>query len=175
MGGSITVWVLLALMLFWAVGAYQRLLRLRVQTQEAFAPLGAAFGQLVVLVQDSFSHTVDPQAPSAHAGLVGATLQFELSLTAARSKPMDRLVMQALDTAYEALSTCWVRVQQEPPDLAGAIVPDDLQQQWVQLTLQVDSARFEFNQRVLDYNRAIEQFPAYLLARMLRLQPAQSI
>jgi LemA protein len=175
MGGSITVWVLLAVLLFWTVGAYKRLLRIRAQIQEAFEPLGTEFGQFVVLVQDNFSHTVDPAGPPAHAGLVGAALQFELSLKAARSNALDNLAIQALDTAYQALCTSWVRVQEEPPDLAGATIPEALHEQWTALTLQVDSARFEFNQRVLAYNRAITQFPARHLARLMRLQAAQSI
>jgi len=175
MGSSITVWVVVAVLLFWAVGAYQRLLSTRSQIESAFGPLGIEFSQFVVLVQDSFSLTVEPDAPPAQAGLVGAALQFELSLRAARNNPLDNLALKALDTAYQALCTSWSRVNEEPPDLAGAAIPEALHEQWAQLSLRVDSARFEFNQRVLAYNRAIEQFPARVLARLMRLQSAQSI
>jgi LemA protein len=175
MGGSITVWILLALLLFWAVGAYQRLLRTRAQIEQAFGPMDAEFSQYVVLVQDNFSLTVEPDSPPAQAGLVGAALQFELSLRAARKQPLDNLAILALDTAYQALRTSWLRVQEEPPDLAGATVPEAFHLQWEQQTLQVDSARFEYNQRVLAFNRAIEQFPARVMARLMRLQTAQSI
>jgi LemA protein len=175
MGSSITVWVVLAVLLFWTVGAYKRLLATRAQIAQAFEPLGTEFSQFVVLVQDSFSLAVEPDAPPAQAGMVGAALQFELSLRAAQANPLDNLALQALDTAYQALGNSWDRVQNEPPDLAGSIIPEALHEQWAALTLRVDSARFEFNQRVLDYNRAIEQFPARILARLMRLQSAQSI
>jgi LemA protein len=175
MSGSVTIWVLGAVLLFWAVGAYQRLARLRAHAVAAFMPLHAQFGHYVALVKNNFSKINIEYAPSAQAGLVGAALQFESSMAVARAYPLDVLVMRALETAHEALFTSWARVRSEPPDLAGDPLPEALQQQWTHIGLDVGIARTEFNQRVQDYNLAIQQFPARFLAWLFRLRPAHRI
>ena len=173
MNDSVTVWALWAVVLFWAVGAYQRLVRMRAHAIAAFAPLDAQFGQYVALVKDNFS--ASEFAPPAQAGLVGAALQFELSMKVALAHPMDALAMRALQTAHETLRTSWVRVRNEPPDLAGDPLPEALQQQWDHISLNAGEARTEFNRRVQEYNAAIQQFPARLLAWLFRFQLAHMI
>jgi LemA protein len=175
MSGSVAVWVLWAVLLFWALGAYKRLVRLRAQAIAAFAPLDAQFGLHVALVKNSFSKADSDLAPAVEAGLVGAALQFESSMQVARAYPLDTLAMRALQTAYETLGTSWVRLRNSPPDLAGERLPEALQQQWEHLSLNTDTARAEFNQRVQDYNAAIGQFPARLLARIFRFRLAPKL
>ena len=175
MSDTVTVWALWAVMLFWAVGAYQRLVRMRAHAIAAFAPLDAQFGQYVALVKDNFSTAANDFAPPAQAGLVGAALQFELSMKVALAHPMDALAMRALQTAHETLRTSWVRVRNEPPDLAGDPLPEALQQQWDHISLNAGEARTEFNRRVQEYNAAIQQFPARLLAWLFGFQHAHMI
>ena len=175
MSASVTIWALLAVLMFWAVGAYQRLGRLRALAIAAFAPLDAQLGQYVTLVKNNFSNTASDYAPPAQAGLMGAALQFESSMAVARAYPLDVLVMRALETAHETLLTSWARVRSEPPDLAGDPLPEALQQQWAHIALEVAVARTGFNQRVHNYNTAIQQFPAVFLAWLFRLCPAHQI
>ena len=175
MSGSVTIWALGAVLMFWAVGAYQRLGRLRAQAIAAFAPLDAQFGHYVALVKNNFAKGDSEYAPPAQAGLLGAALQFESSMAVARAYPLDVLVMRALETAHETLFTSWARVRSEPPDLAGDPLPVALQQQWEHIALDVGVARTEFNQRVHAYNAAIQQFPAVFLAWLFRLRPAHKV
>jgi LemA protein len=175
MSDSVTFWALWAVMLFWAVGAYQRLVRMRAQAITAFASLDAQFGQYVALVKDNFSKAGSDSAPPAQAGLVGAALQFESSMKVALAHPTDAMAMRALQTAHETLRTSWVRVRNEPPDLAGDLLPEALQQQWEHISLNAGDARAEFNRRVQEYNAAIQQFPARLLARLFRFRLAHMI
>jgi LemA protein len=175
MSGSVTVWVLAAVLLFWAVGAYNRLVHLRSLALEAFVPLDVQFGHYVALVQNSFSGANSDTAPPAQAGLMGAALQFESSMKVARDHPLDTLIMRALETAHETLCTSWLRLRNEPPDLAGAPVPEALQQQWEHIALRADIARVDFNQRVQDYNAAVRQFPARMLAGLIGFKLAHQI
>ena len=175
MSDSVTVWALWAVMLFWAVGAHQRLVRMRAHAIAACALLDAQFGQYVALVKDNFSTAANDFSPPAQAGLVGAALQFESSMKVALAHPMDALAMRALQTAHETLHTSWIRVRNEPPDLAGDPLPEALQQQWEHISLNIGDARTEFNRRVREYNAAIQQFPARLLAWLFRFQLAYVI
>jgi LemA protein len=174
-GSSVAVWIISAVFLFWAVGAYKRLARLRSQAIAAFAPLDAQFAHYAALVLASFASVHGDDGPAARAGLVGAALQLESSMKVARVQPLDVLVMRALETAHEALCASWARVRNEPHDLAGDPLPEALQLQWEHIALNADNARSEFNRRVKDYNAAIRQFPAALLAGLLGFRPAHVI
>jgi LemA protein len=73
------------------------------------------------------------------------------------------------------LRRSWSRLRNLPPDLAGSALPQTLLTQWEQLSFQADVARNNFNKAVSNYNDAIRQFPAILLAGVLGFRPAQPI
>lgn len=174
MSPSLVLGLALALLLFWAVGAYNRLVRLRAGAIEAFAAMAQQFGQYLALVQSG----VAPQSgsvPPALAGLAGAAGQFDVALKAARQHPLDDLTVGALVAAHEALNEAWLRLRSEPHDLAGSPLPEPLQQQWQHISLQAEAARAEFNRRVSAYNEAIGLFPARLLARLFRFRHAHVV
>lgn len=171
----LAIWVVWAVVLFWAVGAYNRLVRLRSQAIAAFTPLDMQFTQYVTLVQGSFALPSDDEEAGLRAGVLAAARQFESSLKAARAHPLDALAMRALQTALETLCESWSRLRDEPPDLAGEPLPAALQQQWEHITLQTGHAKAEFNRLVQDYNDAIVQFPAHLLAWLFSFKPAHTI
>jgi LemA protein len=186
MNGFFIFWTVLAVILFWSFGAYNRLVRLRSQAIAAFPAIENQFRQYVTLVQANFPGGLLPLAGeaqahlraeliSAWAGLVGATEQFEVSLRVARARPLNAETMGALVLAQQTLFTSWLRLRNEPPDLAGALLPENLQMQWERIAQQADRARLEFNQHVTAYNDAIEQFPARLLAWLFGFKPAQLI
>lgn len=178
-------WTALAVLLFWSFGAYNRLVRLRSQAIAAFPAIESQFRQYVALVQASFPDgppltggeqaLIRAELISAWAGLVGATEQFEASLRVARVRPLNASTMRALTLAQQTLFTSWLRLKNEPHDLAGALLPETLQLQWERISQQADSVKLEFNHHVSAYNEAIAQFPARLLAWLFGFKPAQSI
>lgn len=174
MSSSVMIWVTWAVVLFWAIGAYNRLVRLRAKALAAFAALDEQLLHYVALVQLSFPGRADVTAP-ARAGLVGAAGQFDASRKAARVRPLDAPAMRALGAAYAALRAAWERLRSEAPDLAGAPLPDTLQQQWEHIAANTDLTTTEFNRRVQAYNEAIAQFPARLLAWLFGFKPAHMI
>ena len=186
MSDSVMVWLIIAVLLFWAMGAYNRLIRLRSRAIVAFGALEGLFNRYLSLVQvictdtgaGSNASDADQAGDTpgdACAGLSAAAQQFNTSLKVAHAKPLSRLRISALKTAYETLCMSWVRLRNLPPDLAGAALPDGLQVQWEQLTVQADAARAEFNGQVVNYNQAIDQFPALMLAWLFGFKPAETI
>jgi LemA protein len=71
--------------------------------------------------------------------------------------------------AQSALQTAWERLV--APSAYRLAVSDALQQRWQaqQLLVQPDTQRF--NQAVEQYNQAIAEFPAVLLARLFKFTP----
>jgi LemA protein len=171
MSGSVILWLAWAIALFWATGAYNRLVRLRAQVIRAFAALDEQFRDGLALVQRNFASGQD-EIHGLVEGLLGAAVQFDGSLKAARGHPLDAMRMQALTAAHEVLEQSWRRLREEPGDLAGGPLPEALLTQWQHATINIERSRAEFNQRVEAYNRGIRQFPARVLAWALGFKPA---
>ncbi|MFZ2739230.1 MAG: LemA family protein [Burkholderiaceae bacterium] len=181
--------LLLALGLFWSLGAYNRLIRLRAQAIVAFSGFEQNTGKLTALVQSRFPYSVlfsvaDPavishELVSAWAGLVGASDQLSVSMKVARQRPLHAESIAALALAQTTMSDSWLRLQQlsvqiEPSaQSASQWLPAELQEQWGQLANQSERNKLEFNQQVSAYNRAITQFPAAVLAWVFGFKLAQ--
>lgn len=186
MSDSLMLWFAIAVLLFWSMGAYNRLVRLRSQGLVAFAALEGLLNQYVALVKTNFPDACVADSGSdagqaqdafsaAWTGLAAATEQFNASLKVVHAQPLKGPTMRALGTALETMCLSWSRLQNLPADLAGPALPASLQSQWEQVASQVDLARTEFNGRVVNYNEAIAQFPALLLAWVFGFKPAQPI
>lgn len=168
---SFLPWVLSALALFWAVGAYNRLVRLRSEANQAFAALEAELARQVQLVHECIPPE-EEQAQSQFAGgsafwggLQGAAAQLQASLSAARSRPLDPDRIAALGAAQEILSMAWDRAERDDAhDLAGPRLPENFSGERIQLVRMTHAATEHFNRAVNRYNEAIAQFPAVLLA-----------
>lgn len=168
-------WVVLAAaVLFWAVGAYNRLIRLRAQAIAAFHSVASALGDSLQLLTTHLGHPVAAgSALDQHrADLLYAGGEVAARLKNVRPTPLDGEKMAALGQAYALLLASWsqlgaLHIHLPEPDLASA-----LQANWLSLGAQVQLGRADFNRRVEAYNSAIRQFPAVLLAMALGLQPA---
>jgi hypothetical protein len=58
------------------------------------------------------------------------------------------------------------------PDVYYVSVPDALKQRWLELDLLVQPEVQRFNAAITDYNQAIAQYPAALLAKVFQFHPA---
>src|SRR5438067_4195918 len=130
MTSSLLFWVVLAVAVFWGVGAYNRLVRLRSEAKEAFAALDAEFGRQVALVQgclppeEEHAQSQFDGGSAFWSGLAGAAVQFSASLNAAKARPLDPERMAALGAAHEVLAMAWDRAEREDAhDLAGPRLP----------------------------------------------------
>ncbi len=166
---SLLAWLVPAILLFWCVGAYNRLVRLRADVKTAFASVETELLRHVQLAQDL------PQDDDDLARFTGqkplwtqvraATVQLTSSLASARARPLDPQGIAALQSAGEVLAMAWERAEREDAhDLAGPRLPEAVSASRAQLVRQVQSAAEAFNAAVTRYNQAIHQFPAVLLA-----------
>ncbi|HMA08510.1 MAG TPA: LemA family protein [Ramlibacter sp.] len=175
-------WTVCAILLFWAVGAYNRLMRLRAEAHAAFAAMETEFTRQIDLVRKQLPAPdatqpapLEPEG-SFWGGLHGAAGQFAASLAAARSRPLEPRGIAALNAAQEVLAMAWERAEREDAhDLAGARLPDTVLARRAQLSLQSHSAIEQFNKAVDRYNAAIAQFPAVLLAWLFGFRPGLGI
>lgn len=186
MSNSLVLWGVAAVLLFWSVGAYNRLVRLRSDANGAFAALEAELRQQAELVHASLPasliHTglTQPgelldEVTQLWAGLRAAATQLTTAVAAMQPRPLDPEAAAALSEARDVLTSAWARVGQEANDLAGSSIPEGLEQQWLQLSVQSRSAAERFNQAVGRYNHAISEFPALLLAGLFGFKQARGI
>lgn len=179
---SFVPWVIAAFTLFWAVGAYNRLVRLRSDANAAFGALEAELARQVQLVHDCVPPE-DEQAQSQFTGgsafwggLQGAGAQLAATLASAKARPLDPERIAALGAAQEILSMAWDRAERDDAhDLAGPRLPENFSGERQQLVRMTQSATEHFNQAVLRYNQAITQFPATLLAWLFGFHPARGL
>ena len=172
MSTSLAFWVAAAVLLFWGVGAYNRMVQLRADANAAFAALEAELTRQVELVHECLPEiqptqpaSLPGEAGSFLAGLSGAASQFTACLAVARQKPLDPTGIAALGAAQQVLAMAWERAERDDAhDLAGPRLPDTVAARRVQQGIQVHAASEQFNQAVARYNAAIAQFPAILLA-----------
>jgi LemA protein len=176
------LWLLPALLLFWAAGAYNRLVRLRSRASAAFAALDEQLVRQIVWVQGclpepmrggGYTSPADLQdgVTAAWMRLHAASEQFAAALAKARAHVTDSAIMAGLALSHEAmrraLSTALtdaVRADAEPST-------EKLQARWLRLLQQAQPLRAAFNDAAQAYNRGISQFPALMLARLLGFKP----
>ena len=183
MTGSVLSWSIAAVLLFWAVGAYNRLMRLRAEAIAAFALVDTELTRQVELVRNQ----LPPPEPTQPAPLEGepvsfwsalhaAATQLSATLAAARGKPLDPERIAALSAAQDVLAMAWERAERDDAhDLAGPRLPDTVLLRRAQWLLQAHAATEAFNEGVGRYNEAIAQFPALLLAWLFGFQPARPL
>ena len=183
---TLWLWVVPALLFFWLIGAYNRLVRLRARVRQAFAALDEQLVRQVVWVQGCLPESMrggaqtspaelQDEVTAAWARLHAASEQFAAALAHARADVADVPTMAGLVLAHEAMRTAWAGA------LADAVAPDAvpsaerLQARWLRLLHQALPLRAAFNEAAQAYNQAIAQFPAALIARLASFKPAGTV
>lgn len=172
----LTTWIVLAVLLFWAVGAYNRLVRLRSAALQAFGGLDAHLVQMVSTLGEyeaaqaaqAGNTPADGPHKEARAALCAATTQFAASLAVSRARPLDAGSAAALSTGLDVLHAAWDSALRATPLDAAAEGAVEAVALWTaqreQHRAQNALATRQFNDAVVLYNAAIAQFPARLLA-----------
>lgn len=169
--------LLLALLVFWAVGAYNRLIRLKNAIATAFPPMDvqlkrrdALLGRLVDLTQQT------PQlgAPALD-GISSARHLTRHASEAVLARPVDPVAVDALSTAEQALVTPLgdlVAAWQAHPDAAAAEPFRAMREDLLSTDHTLAFARQTYNDAADEYNQAKAQFPTVVLARLFAFAPA---
>lgn len=160
-------WLLLAVLLFWSVGAYNRLVRLRAQVRATFQAVDRTHGRFVALVQESLPEPRHAEWTAQRHGMQAAAVQFDAVLNVARRDVMSAIAVAALHEARAALEVCQTRLR----EAAGDDLPAGTwSEPWLEASRQADEAAAAFNDASQAYNDAIRQFPALVLARLFGFQ-----
>ena len=192
---SLGYWIGAALLLFWLVGAYNRLMRLRTAALQAYATLDAALVRQLDFVQSRVQPGTGPDSvaavdAAAQASLLASTAQLSTLLGASRLHPLDPASIAALATALHVMLAAWERLHPYAVLSFGADgtlsrpVPVGLKSDeplaadveipiaWPEPSPAAEIARQQFNAAVAVYNAAIAQFPALLVAWVMQLRRA---
>ena len=195
---SISVeWIVLAVLVFWAVGAYNRIMRLRTACVQAFGALDSYLQQAQGLLGEwNAAQTVvaeetpaddaaadDAAADAAAAGtamapqrLADAAWQQSLAamgaaLAAARARPLHAPTLERFERAHEAQFVAWQALKSLP----GTCNDPAWRLRWQQQQAQAGLATDQFNTAVAHYNAAIAQFPARVLAWFFGFRAARPL
>ncbi len=153
-----------AVWLFWAVGAYNRLVRLRQDVVRRFVPIDTQMKERHTLLwrqTELLGHLLANAQPRLDA-VRAASRQSDVAREHAQPRPLARGPVKSLWLAEAIVVETRSRV---PAHRVGA--NDELPDVNARLMV-VDNAlgfaRQEFNEAMLAYNRAVAEFPTLMLA-----------
>ena len=167
----------LAVFIFWTVGAYNRLVRLKNTIANAFGQIDVQLKRrydlipnLVEAAKKYLSHERDTLQ-----AVITARNQAKSASDAVRSKPTNAVAITTLAVAEQALGSSLGQLfalNEAYPDLKADKTISDLSEELTSTENKVTFARQAFNDAVLDYNNAQGQFPAVLVAKMFSFAPS---
>jgi LemA protein len=160
-----------AVVVFWLVGAYNRMVRLRSELVARFAAVDERFRQRHALLErqlELLSAALSAAAPRLEA-LRAACRQADAAREHARVRPGAAGAVTSLRVAEEILADARARVPVQ--SVAGADLPE-LNARLATSDTALAFARSEFNVAVDRYNDAVRQFPTVLAARLFSFRSA---
>ncbi len=169
--------VVAAVLIFWAVGAYNRLVRLKNIIANAFGQIDVQLKRrydlipnLVEAARKYLQHEQDTLE-----GVIAARNQARSASDAVRSRPGKADAVIALATAEQTLDSSLGRLfalAEAYPELKADQTIRELSEELTSTENKVGFARQAYNDSVLDYNNAQGQFPALLVARLFGFMPS---
>jgi LemA protein len=172
--GWLILSLLLALVLFWAVGAHNRLTRLRREVLRQWSTVDTIWLKWLMRLQGSLSARQILAWPSEAddlQALLEACESVVEALADARQQALDHPSLNKLLERHEVLMQCIDSVAQGMPD---TLRPRLLSAQ-ARILQNIPPALVPYHHAVESYNAALAQAPARWLARRLRLRPALAL
>lgn len=170
-----------AMLGFWAVGAYNRLVRLRNDITRAFVPLEAQVHQRHALLMrwaEALRPVLEESAQPVDA-LCAAAEQLLMATERARQRPAAVRTLASLRMAEDTLAAARDRLYGEMPahlhqnHLSGASLGlAGFNEGLAAAGSTLVFARLQFNAAVDTYNEAVLQFPTVLIASVFGFRPA---
>jgi len=167
----------LALLVFWSVGAYNRLVRLKNTIANAFGQIDVQLKRrydLIPNLVEAARKYLSHERETLEA-VITARNQAKSASDSVRSRPANALAVTTLAVAEQALSSSLGQLfalNEAYPELKADETIRDLSEELTSTENKVSFARQAFNDAVLDYNNAQGQFPAVLVASLFSFAPA---
>lgn len=176
---SLVIWMVVAVCLAWAVGAYSRLNRMREQVVRARASL-LKYSKLYQALAEQWQSRLgiagdwSGSAPAALAGVRNTALKnlflavqaLQAPLAAWDEHPTRLQRDSTLGDALDAVQACVDALASAPEDLAGAQWPTEERGRWTDLLADIRVRRNRYNVYASELNEAASQMPAALIARL---------
>ena len=167
----------LAVLIFWSVGAYNRLVRLKNIIANAFGQIDVQLKRrydLIPNLVEAAKKYLSHERETLEA-VITARNQAKSASDTARSRPTNALAVTTLAVAEQALSSSLGQLfalNEAYPELKADATIRELSEELTSTENKVTFARQAFNDAVLDYNNAQGQFPAVLVARLFSFAPS---
>jgi len=169
------VWaVAAAALLFWIVGAYNRLVRLRGEIVRRFPPVDEQFTLRGTLLQqqiDALAPVLPGAAPRIEV-LRAACEQLGTACAHARKHPGASGAITSLRLADDILGEARAKL---PMQSAAGLDLSALAAQLAASDATLAFARRQFNEAVLEYNSAVRQFPTVLIVGLFGFRGAGTL
>ena len=167
----------LAVLVFWAVGAYNRLMRLKNIIANAFGQIDVQLKRrydLIPNLVEAAKKYLGHERETLEA-VITARNQAKSASDAVRSRPANALAVTRLAVAEQALTNSLgslFALNEAYPELKADETIRDLSEELTSTENKVTFSRQAFNDAVLDYNDAQGQFPAVLVAKLFSFEPS---
>ena len=168
---------LLALAVFWVVGAYNRLIRLKNGIANAYGQIDEQLKRrydLIPNLVEAAKKYLQHEQETLEA-VIAARNQARSASDRVASRPGQADAVIALAAAEQTLGGSLGRLfalAEAYPDLKADQTIRELSEELTSTENKVGFARQAYNDAVLDYNNAQGQFPALLVARMFGFVPS---
>jgi len=168
------LWVVGAALLFWLVGAYNRLVSLRGAIVRQFVPVESQLTQrhgLLLQQIDALTPVLLNAAPRLDA-LRAACQQCSAACAHAKVRPGAVGAITSLRLAEDILGDARARL---PVQSVSGIDLSALNAQLAAADTALAFARRQFNDAVIEYNDAVRQFPTVLLVGLFGFRAAGTL
>ncbi|MFG6447533.1 LemA family protein [Roseateles sp. BYS180W] len=173
-------WLALALILFWAIGAYHRMVQLRSAIGAAYRQLDEALNQRSTLCEQLVAQ-LGPLLDNEQAtfdALASAQAEAQTAAQAVRARPHagDPVARLAVASAMHAAAlTRLMSLVEHHPEIAYRAEIAPLMDELKMVERQRSFARQVFNQAVTTYNEAVQEFPTRVLNSIFGFSEARSL
>ncbi|WP_374316860.1 LemA family protein [Aquabacterium sp.] len=168
---------IIALFIFWAVGVYNRLVKLRNEIANAFAQIDVQLKRrhdlipnLVEVARKYMSHERETLER-----VTAARAQAMAAADLVRSQPNQAGALKSLNLAEQVLGSALGKlnvVMESYPELKADQTVRDLNEELTHTENKVAFSRQLFNDVTLEFNNAIHQFPANVIAGLFGFRTA---
>ncbi len=160
-----------AIAVFWVVGAHNRIVRLRSTLVDRFAAVDVQCRERLVLLESQhalLSGVLVAAGPRLDA-LLAACRQADAAREKAAVRPGTASAVTSLRAAEDILAEARARL---PVQSAAGVDLAELNARLAHGDVALAFARREFNESVVAYNGAVDQFPTVLVARLFGFRPS---
>ncbi|MBC7991750.1 MAG: LemA family protein [Rhizobacter sp.] len=174
---QIVSWIVLAVLVFWGVGSYNRLVRLRNVIGNSFAQIDVQLKRRYDLIPNlvEVARKYAAHERETLEAVTAARNQAKAAADVARSRPATAGAVTSLAMAEQVLGGAMTKLMalvEAYPELKADQSLRELAEELTSTENKVAFSRQLFNDATLDYNTAAQQFPTSLMANLFGFREA---